>query len=242
MSGSILDISTYDVVRNLNTGSLSNLLASPLDRVFNAGGSQRAPFCFDESTEILCLNENLEEVYIPISQLTKGSIVKSFRHGYRKIDHIHKGTLLNNVNDFRSCMFVLPKNETMTKDLIITGGHSILVDTMSEKENAKNLEYFGGNKLVIDGKHLLLAGASSKFTPLQDTNLHTYYHFILENEGDDDVRYGVWANGILTETPSKSLFLNEILFLETELINNNQVKEENNSQFIVYELNKNIII
>jgi hypothetical protein len=36
--------------------------------------------------------------------------------------------------------------------------------------------------------------------------------------------------------------LNEILFLETELINNNQVKEENNSQFIVYELNKNIII
>lgn len=229
MSNSILDISSYDLIRNLNTGSLTNLLGSPLDRVFNAGGSKSAPLCFDESTEILCLNENLEEVYVPISQLTKGHMVKSFGHGYRKIDYIHKGTLINNVNDFRSCMFVLPKNETMTKDLIVTGGHSILVDTMTEKENAKNLEFFGGNKFEIDSKHLLLASASSKFTPLQDTNVHTYYHFILENDGDDNVRYGVWANGVLTETPSKFFFLNEILFLETELTNNNQVKQENAS-------------
>ena len=135
MSTSILD--------TLNKSSISNLLFSPLDSVFNAGGPRSAPLCFDETTEILCLNENLEEVYVPISQLTKGSIVKSFRHGYRRIDFIYKGTLVNNVKDFRSCMFVLPKNETMTKDLIITGGHSILVDNMSEKENANNLIYFG---------------------------------------------------------------------------------------------------
>lgn len=221
MSTSILD--------TLNKSSISNLLFSPLDSVFNAGGPRSAPLCFDETTEILCLNENLEEVYVPISQLTKGSIVKSFRHGYRRIDFIYKGTLVNNVNDFRSCMFVLPKNETMTKDLIITGGHSILVDNMSEKENAKNLNYFGGHKFEIDSKQLLLAGASSKFIPLQDTNVHTYYHFVLENEGDDNVRYGVWANGVLTETPSKNVLLNEILFHETELANDNQLKEENTS-------------
>jgi len=43
---------------------------------------------------------------------------------------------------------------------------------------------------------------------LENTNLYTYYHFILENDGDNDKRYGVWANGILTETPSKNQFTN----------------------------------
>jgi hypothetical protein len=30
---------------------------------------------------------------------------------------------------------------------------------------------------------------------------------VLENNGDDNERYGIWANGILTETPSKSLLI-----------------------------------
>ena len=46
--------------------------------------------CFDETTEILCLNENLEEVYVPISELKVGSIVKSFKHGFRRISVIYK--------------------------------------------------------------------------------------------------------------------------------------------------------
>jgi hypothetical protein len=28
----------------------------------------------------------------------------------------------------------------------------------------------------------------------------------LDNEKDDEVRFGIWANGILTETPSKKIF------------------------------------
>jgi len=168
------------------------------------------PFlCFDESTEILCLNENLEESYIPISELKIGSFVKSFKHGFRRILAIYKNTLINNIDDFHSCMFLMPKNENMTKDLIVTGGHSILVDNMTENELKKNTKYFNNNIPKIDNKHLLLAAASEKFTALNNNNEYTFYNFCLENDSDDEARYGVWANGVLVETPSKQ-FLKEV--------------------------------
>ena len=207
------DISVFNgdnsVFNSINVGPISNILSGL--GVFNSSsGGRVSAACFDESTEILCLNENFEEVYVPISQLNKWSIVKTFEHGYRKVELLYIGQLINNIDDFRNCMYVLQKTENMTKDLIVTGGHSILVDSMSEKENIKNLEYFGGNKYEIDGKQLLLAAASDNFNALDNTNIYNYYHFTLENDGDDDVRYGVWANGVLTETPCKNL-LTEIM-------------------------------
>lgn len=79
--------------------------------------------------------------------------------------------------------------------------HAILVDDLGEYiENEKLL----GTTQMIDDKYLLLASVSRAFIKLENTNLYTYYHFILENNGDDDERFGVWANGILTETPSKN--------------------------------------
>ena len=36
----------------------------------------------------------------------------------------------------------------------------------------------------------------------------TYYHLTVESDGDENKRYGIWANGILSETPSKKQFLN----------------------------------
>lgn len=165
--------------------------------------------CFDETTEILCLNENLEEVYVPISELKVGSIVKSFKHGFRRISVIYKNSLINSINDFHSCMFIMPKNENMTKDLIVTGGHSILVDNMTESESIKNKEYFNNTTQRIDGKQLLLAAASDKFTVLENNNEYTFYNFCLENDSDHEARYGVWANGVLVETPSTQ-FLKDI--------------------------------
>jgi hypothetical protein len=158
--------------------------------------------CFDESTEILCLNENLEEVYVPISELKVGTIVKSFKHGFRRISTIYKNSLSNNIHDFHSCMFLMPKNENMTKDLIVTGGHSMLVDSMTDDERVKNSAYFKNITPKIDDKQLLLAAASDTFTALENNNEYTFYNFSLENEGDDEARYGVWANGVLVETPS----------------------------------------
>jgi hypothetical protein len=178
--------------------------------VLNSGISYYA-LCFDESTDILCLCNNLEEKYISIKDISKGSIIKTFKHGYRRVLFIHKGTFINDIKNIRNCMFLMRKNETMTKDLILTGYHSILVDSMTLEEKRKN------NKIspvisntTIDGKKLLMSCASSKFIALDNKNEYNYYHIVLENDGDDDARYGLWANGVLCETPSKNDFLKEI--------------------------------
>jgi hypothetical protein len=166
------------------------------------------PSCFNEGTKILCLNKLGEEEYIPIENLRKGDLVKSYKHGYRKIDLIGKNPMINNPNRFNECMYKMEKtpDNRLTEDLIVTGGHAILVDDLSIYKEENDL-IFGGTPL-IDDKYLLLSAVSKEFVKLENTNLYTYYHFILENNGNDDERFGVWANGILTETPSKNYFTN----------------------------------
>lgn len=164
------------------------------------------PSCFNEGTKILCLNKNLEEEYIPIENLRKGDLVKSYKHGYRKIDLIGKNIMINNPNKFNECMYKMEKTEEngLIEDLIVTGGHGILVHDLAEYKE-ENDKIFG-KTVMIDDKYLLLSAVSKEFLKLENTNLYTFYHFILENNGNDDERFGVWANGILTETPSKFEF------------------------------------
>ncbi len=166
------------------------------------------PSCFNEGTKILCLNKNLEEEYIPIENLRKGDLVKSYQHGYRKIDLIGKNPMINNPEKFNECMYKMEKTEDngLLEDLIVTGGHSILMDDLWDLKE-ENDKIFGSTPM-IDDKYLLLSAVSKDFKKLENTNLYTYYHFILENNGNDDERFGVWANGILTETPSKNQFNN----------------------------------
>jgi hypothetical protein len=164
------------------------------------------PTCFNKGTKILCLNKNLEEEYIPIENLVKGDLVKSYKHGYRKIDLICKNTLVNNPSKFNECMYKMEKTEEndLLEDLIVTGGHAILVDELGDYSDENNK--FFGETPKIDGKYLLLSCVSKDFKKLEDTKLYTYYHLTLENNDDDEERFGIWANGILTETPSKKLF------------------------------------
>jgi hypothetical protein len=168
--------------------------------------------CFNEDTKILCLNYLLEEEYIPIQDLKNGDFVKTYLHGYRKVDLIHKGVLFNNPNKWNQCMYKMEKTEEngLLEDLIVTGGHSILVDSISQEEQER-LNKLGLSdfpvKYKFDDKYLLLASASDHFVQLTDNKKYNYYHLTLENNGDGNQRFGIWANGILTETPSKNYLL-----------------------------------
>ena len=168
--------------------------------------------CFNEGTKILCLNDKLEEEYIPIENLKKGDSVKTYLHGYRKIDLIGKNTLFNNPDKFADCMYKMKKTKQngLIEDLIVTGGHAILVDELGEYEG-KNFENYGGITNKIDDKYLLLASVSNDFQKIENYELYTYYNFTLETE-DETQRFGVWANGLLTENTFKSDFLKKKYF------------------------------
>jgi hypothetical protein len=132
--------------------------------------------------------------------------VKTYKHGYRKIHKIIKGSFKNNPKKWNMCMYKMAKTPLngLTEDLIVTGGHSLLVDAISDKEqkryDAMGIPSF--SKLTIDNKHLLLSCCSDQFAPIQDTKKYNYYHLLLENNDDEEERFGIWANGILTETPN----------------------------------------
>jgi len=179
------------------------------DRDFNVNNNNNytmAPSCYNKGTKILCLNKQLEEEYIPIENLRKGDLVKSYKHGYRRVDLIGKNLMKNNPHIFNYCMYKMEKTETngLLEDLIVTGGHVILVDELGIYKE-QNEKIFGSTPM-IDDKYLLLCSLSKDFTKIENTELYTYYHFTLENNGSDDERFGVWANGILSETVSKRQF------------------------------------
>jgi hypothetical protein len=204
----VTSIGTVDTTASQYYNIISNTQMQPDTSPFiiNIATTISDPPCFNEGTKIWCLKYGVDE-YIPIEQLRKGDIVKTYKYGYRKIDLIGKNYLWNNPDNFRHCMYKMVKTDSnnLIDDLIVTGGHSILVDDLG-KCKEYNQQLFHGTPM-IENKYLLLASASNEFVQITDSNKYTYYHLILENNEDDDERFGIWANGVLTETPSKKYFI-----------------------------------
>jgi len=161
--------------------------------------------CFMIGTKILCLNKDLEEVYIPIEDLTEDYIVKTYLHGYKKIKSLGKSVITNNPNDMNFCMFKLNSANNLFDDLIVTGGHAILVNELSELDIKEHLLKWPELK-KIDDKYLLLAGLSDKFEKICDNNNYEVFHIVCEDDGDENKQYGIYANGILAESISNYNF------------------------------------
>jgi hypothetical protein len=210
-TSTFIDASTNVTPTYLAVGSNERLyFSSPSDSSVYVTEN---PVCFNEDTKILCLNYSFEEEYIPIQDLKKGDLVKTYLHGYRRVDLTHTGVLFNNPNNWRNTMYKMEKTEEngLLEDLIVTGGHSILVDSISQEEQER-LDKLGLSdfpvKYKFDNKYLLLASVSDHFIPLTDNKKYTYYHLTLENNGDDNQQFGIWANEVLTETTCKNYLLN----------------------------------
>jgi len=78
------------------------------------------PICFNKDTKILCLKNDIE-IYIKIQDILEGTLVKTYKHGYKKVNKIHKGILQNNPKKPFSCMYKMKKTDNMIDDLIVTG-------------------------------------------------------------------------------------------------------------------------
>jgi hypothetical protein len=172
------------------------------------------PNCFSEGTKILCYKqlENsliciLKEEYRLVQDLKVRDLVKSYKHGYRRISKILSGFFINNPNGNGDCMYKMSKTEDngLIEDLVLTRNHAILVEKLTENEKK---ETENDEKIIIDDLLCLITGKSDKFEKVKNTNFYNYYHFSLDSDGDNDRRFGVWANGLLVELPSNNMMDN----------------------------------
>jgi hypothetical protein len=189
-----------------NTYSLSNTTLYEYFRLICTNGTENPwgpilgllafgePSCFNEGTIILCAVDG-EEIYIPIEKLKRGDQVKTYKQGTRSILAIGKGSMVNDPSEPKRCMYKLPKTGNMTDDLILTGGHALLVD-----EAPKGLQF------KIEDKFFSFAENDKRCIKMENTETYTYYNLCFDNEGDKDARFGIWANGVLCETPSEKQF------------------------------------
>lgn len=154
--------------------------------------------CFLQGTKILC-QKNGVETYIPIEGLKPGTLVKTSRDGYKKIELIGRGEMINPGNDDRTenRLYKCSKEKypELFEDLYITGCHSILVDNLTEEQKEKTIKQLG-RIFVTDKKYRLMASVDERAKPWNSEGKYTIWHIALENE-DDKKNYGIYANGML---------------------------------------------
>ena len=167
--------------------------------------------CFKESTKILCFTE--KEEYIPIQDLKPGDLVKTFSSGFKKIENIGYARVYYDVkqnghttsNLYRLCKTNYPE---LFEDLIITGGHAILVDDFKDDNEKNKVVEIYKRIYQTDNKYNLLACVDERASVYEVEGVHVVWHFSLESD-DDSLNYGVYANGLLVEACSKR-YLKEV--------------------------------
>jgi len=161
--------------------------------------------CFAEGTKILCL-DNDKEVYIPIENIRKGTLVKTLKHEYLPVDAIGKRTMHHHGNSDRikdQLYKCTPKNyPELMEDLVITGCHCILVDKFKDEKQRDAVCNTLGKIYITDDKYRLPACVDERADVYDCKGEFTIYHLALENEKYFS-NYAIYANGLLVETCSK---------------------------------------
>lgn len=162
--------------------------------------------CFKEDTKILT-----DKGYVPIQDLRKGDLVQTLNNGYKAISLIGKQEMYHNISEENKrnqlYKFSSDKYPEIFEDLVITGGHSILLDSLNEEEIKKQEEWISESDLLIDNKYRMLAFLDEKSVSYEPSGLYTIYHLALE--GDYNKNYGIYANGLLVEACSQQYLKEE---------------------------------
>jgi hypothetical protein len=159
--------------------------------------------CFKKGTKILCENE----IYIPIEELKIGDLVKTYKHGYQKIIMFAHSRLCEYSKNRTNKLYTYSreKNPDLIEDLHLTGGHSLLVDALTEEESThmQKIKWSKDGRMVED-KYKLLACFSDNLAVSVEQNVEIY-HFTLEppENAKPNYVYGIYANGILAESCSQ---------------------------------------
>lgn len=152
--------------------------------------------CFNKDTKILTING-----YVPIQDLRKGDLVKTINNEFIPINMIGCKPITNSNDDILPNRLFKCSNENypeIIEDLYITGLHSILVDELTQEQEANVFELFG-KKFVTDNKYRLPVFIDNRAKLHEESGEYTIYHIALDHE-HELMNYGIYANGLLVET------------------------------------------
>ena len=167
------------------------------------GGS--ATVCYLGTTKILCIVDD-KEIWIPIQDISEGMMVKTYIYGARKIIKKTVSKFMNTKEPNNKKLYKLPKEKhpDLFENLYTTGNHSILVDKLTEEQEKKSLEIW--SKLeTLHKKYLLMACVNENAEPCDFEEMIEVYQVVLENRSSRN-RYGIYANGILSESMSLAVY------------------------------------
>lgn len=172
-----------------------------------APGQPSSVICFKEDSKILCLVDNAE-VYVPIQDIRKGVLVKTYSSGYVPVNMIGTSKIYNPADALRSKNRLYKcsteKYPQLAEDLIITGCHSILVGDITAKERA-DIKDVMGRIFITENRYRLNAMIDERAEPYQEEGVFSIWHLALDHE-DERMNYGVYANGgLLVETTSRRM-------------------------------------
>jgi hypothetical protein len=209
-SGNIINVYNFPGGSPVSLSWKTNLLGA--DYLYNYNGSIYAtddtelhrynPYgiCFLKGTGILC-----EDGYQKIEEIKPGQLVKTLQHGYVAVDTIKSSIIYNpdNIDRIRERLYLLSKSvyPELTENLVLTGGHSILVPVLTKAQREATLEEFG-TVFVTEGKYRLLASLDERSVPYPLEGTFEIYHICLVNK-DELGNYGIYANGLLVESCCK---------------------------------------
>jgi hypothetical protein len=124
--------------------------------------------------------------------------------GFVPIEAIGHSKIYNPANKLHSKnrLYKCSKDQypELEEDLILTGCHSILTDTITDDQREKLKEYIG-DIYVTEHKYRLITCLDERSEPYEVEGIHNIWHFCLENK-DKYMNYGCYANGLLVETTS----------------------------------------
>jgi hypothetical protein len=183
-----------DIISYTNTITVSNIACYAGDITF-----------------ILCYNQEKQiEEYKLINQLRKNDYVRIYPSGYLPIKHIgyKRNYHCHRHSKWNNSFYEVPSNTH--NNLVISGYHSILVDEEIPEEMKNHYNKYNIHYPDICDKKLYVIGLTNNSEKYPKHNLHVskYYHFVLDDpDGDQYIHYGVWANGILSESQNEHDFL-----------------------------------
>ena len=157
--------------------------------------------CFKEDTKILT-----DKGYIPIQDLRNGDLVKTLLDDYKPIYMIAKREIYHSALEERikdqlyKC--TNEKYPEIFEDLVITGCHSVLVNSFKDDNQREQTSKMLGQVYVTDEKYRLPICLDEKASVYEKEGSYTVYHIALENE-NYTWNYGIFANGLLVESCSK---------------------------------------